>query len=247
MGTIGKHIGAGNLNANGLASLLSARKSQMAQALPPGFSNLLGGTRLLDSLGTETETATAAAGQATRVAAAASDQAAQYASSAARTVGTTGQRVAGATKSGIPMWVFWLVPLILLGGLLWYLLNNQFEQVTQQTVTPAASVVAGGVDVSKQINDSLTALRTSLQGITDEASAKAALPKLQDVNAQIDKVTNLVGQLSPEQRKIIVGLVGPAMATLNQLFDKVLAIPGVGALLKPTIDALKANLATLSA
>jgi hypothetical protein len=90
-------------------------------------------------------------------------------------------------------------------------------------------------------------LQTSLQGITDEASAKAALPKLQDVKMEVDKEINLVGQLSPEQRKIIVGLVGPAMATLNQLFDKVLAIPAVGEVLKPTINALKANLTTLAA
>jgi hypothetical protein len=146
------------------------------------------------------------------------------------------------------MWLYWLVPLVILGGLLWYLLNNQPAQVTQQPVAPTQSVVVGAVDdVSNQVNDSLTALRTSLQGITDEASAKAALPKLQDVKAQVDKITNLVGQLSPERRKIIVGLVGPAMTTLNQLFDKVLAIPGVGELLKPTIDALKANLATLAA
>ena len=34
--------------------------------------------------------------------------------------------------------------------------------------------------------------------------------------------------------------------TLNQLFDKVLAIPGVAELLKPTIDALKAKLAVLA-
>jgi len=107
--------------------------------------------------------------------------------------------------------------------------------------------VVGGVDVGKQLNDSLTALRSSLQGITDEASAKAALPKLQDVKTEFDKVTNLVGQLSPEQRKTIVGLVGPAMTTLNQLFDKVLAIPTVGEVLKPTIDALRANLTALAA
>jgi hypothetical protein len=140
-----------------------------------------------------------------------------------------------------------LVPLVILGGLLWYLLNNQPAQVVQQPVAPTQSVAVGGLDVSKQLGDSLTALQTSLQGITDEATAKAALPKLQDVKAQVDKITNQVGQLSPEQRKIIVGLVGPVMGTLNQLFDKVLAIPGVGELLKPTIDALKANLATLAA
>jgi Bacterial protein of unknown function (DUF937) len=247
MGTIGKHIGARNLDANSVASLLGAQKDQIAQALPSSFSNLLGGTRLLDSLGTAAGTATAAAGQTARVAAAATDQAAQYASSAARSVGTTGQRAVGAATSAIPTWLYWLVPLVILAGVLWYLFNNQPEQVTQQPATPASSVVVGGVDVSKQLSDSLAAIRTSLQGITDEASAKAALPNLQDVKTQVDKVTSLLGQLSPEQRKIIVGLVGPAMATLNQLFDKVLAIPGVGEVLKPTIDAVKANLTTLAA
>jgi hypothetical protein len=68
-----------------------------------------------------------------------------------------------------------LVPLVILAGVLWYLLNKQPEQVTQEPVTPTQSVVVGGVDVGKQLNDSLTALRSSLQGITDEASAKAAL------------------------------------------------------------------------
>jgi hypothetical protein len=37
------------------------------------------------------------------------------------------------------------------------------------------------------------------------------------------------------------------MPTLNGLFDKVLAIPGVSEILKPTIDTLKTKLAALSA
>jgi hypothetical protein len=36
------------------------------------------------------------------------------------------------------------------------------------------------------------------------------------------------------------------MPTLNQLFDKVLEVPGAADELKPTIDALKAKLATLA-
>jgi hypothetical protein len=243
MGTIGKHVGVRNLDTNSLAGLLSAQKEHIAQALPSGFGNLLRGTGLLNSVGDAVGKATAAAGQATAAAAAATDQAAQHVSSAARTVGATGQR---AATSAIPTWVYGLVPLVILAGVLWYLLNGQREQVTQQPVPPTQSAV-GEVDVGKQLNDSLTVLRASLQGVTDEASAKAALPKVQDVKTAVDKEINLVGQLSPEQRKIIVGLVGPATAPLNQLFDKVLAIPGVGEVLKPTIDALKANLTTLTA
>src|SRR5215831_13025584 len=64
-------------------------------------------------------------------------------------------------------------------------------------------------------------------GITDAASAQAALPKLREVTTQIDKVDGLLAQLSPEQRKVLAGIVNPLMPSLNQLFDKVLAIPGV--------------------
>ena len=57
----------------------------------------------------------------------------------------------------------------------------------------------------------------------------------------------MIGQLSPDQRRLLAGLVNPVMPTLNQLFDKVLAIPGVAELLKPTIAALKVKLEALVA
>jgi hypothetical protein len=46
---------------------------------------------------------------------------------------------------------------------------------------------------------------------------------------------------------MLAGLVGPAMSTLNQLFDRVLAIPGVADIIKPTIDILRAKLVSLTA
>jgi len=105
----------------------------------------------------------------------------------------------------------------------------------------------GGLDIGKQVTDNITSLRTTLDGVTDAASAQTALPKLREVAAQIDKVDAMIGQLSPEQRKLLSGLVNPLMPTLNQLFDKVLSIPGVAELLKPTIDALRGKLAVLTA
>ena len=85
----------------------------------------------------------------------------------------------------------------------------------------------------KQVSDSVTNLRNTLGGITDAASAQAALPKLQEVTAQIDRVGTVTGQLSAEQRKVLAGLVNPVMPTLTQLFDKVLAIPGVAEVSSP--------------
>jgi hypothetical protein len=70
---------------------------------------------------------------------------------------------------------------------------------------------------------------------------------LREATAQLDKVTGVLGQLSASQRAVIAGLVNPVMSTLNQLFDRVLAIPGVADIIKPTIDALRIRLAALTA
>jgi hypothetical protein len=129
-----------------------------------------------------------------------------------------------------------------------YLFARPTEQVVVQPGAPAIpSLTVGGLDIRKEVTDSIGNLRTTLAGITDTASAQAALPKLREVTAQIDKVDGLLGQLSPEQRKVLAGMVNPLMPSLNQLFDKVLAIPGVAELLKPTIDALRAKLTLLTA
>ena len=231
MGTIGQQQGTRSLDAGGIASLLSSQKDNIAAALPAGFANLLGGTGLLDSLGGAARTATAAADQAARVTA-----------SAARAVGDTGQRAVSRN------WLYWLIPLLAILAVLIYLFARPTEQVVVQPGVPTIpSLTIGGLDIRKEVTDSITNMRTTLAGITDAASAQAALPKLREVTTQIDKVDGLVVQLSAEQRKALAGLVNPLMPSLNQLFDKVLAIPGVSEVLKPTIEALRAKLAVLTA
>jgi hypothetical protein len=235
MGTIAQQHGTQSLNASGIADLLTSQKDNIAAALPSGFGSLLGGTGLLDSLGGAARTATGAGSEAARAA-----------TTAARAMGDTGRRATGAASSASLKWLYWLIPAVAIAALLIYLFARPAEQVAQQGVTTVQSLTVGGLDVGKQVTDSVTSLRTTLGGITDADSAQAALPKLQEITAQIDKVDNLLGQLSPEQRKVLAGIVNPLMPTLNQLFDKVLAIPGVAELLKPTIDALKAKLAVLA-
>src|SRR5262249_46640833 len=192
---------------------------------------------LLDSLGGLARTGTSAASQT-----------AGMATSAARAIGDTGQRAVGRAAAVSHNWLYWLIPPLAIVALLIYFIAHRIEQVAQQQgSTPVQSLTVGGVDLGKQVTDSITNLRTTLGGITDAASAQAALPKLRDVTAQIDKVDGLIGQLSAEQRKLLAGMVNPLMPPLNELFDKVLAIPGVSDLLKPTIDALRAKLAVLTA
>jgi hypothetical protein len=235
MGTIAKERGSRSLDAGGIASLLASQKDSIAAALPSGFGNMLSGTGLLDSLGGTARTATAAGNEAARAAA-----------TTVRTVGDTGRRAAPAPSPSLN-WLYWLIPALAILALLIWLFGRPAEQAIQPGVTTTQSLTVGGLDVGKQVTDSIANLRTTLGSITDTASAQAALPKLREVTAQIDKVGGVAEQLSPQQRALLAGLVNPVMPALNQLFDKVLAIPGVAEVLKPTIDILKAKLAMLAA
>jgi hypothetical protein len=231
MGTIARQQGVPN--AGNIANLFAGQRDNIASALPSGFGRMLSGTGLLDTLGDAASRTVGAGTEATRAAAA----------SVARTIDNT-RRSAPAMSS--TNWLVWAIPALAIAAFLLWMFAKPTEQVVQQGVTTAQSLVVGGTDLGKQVSDSINSLRTTLASVTDPASAQAALPKLREASAQIDKVSGMLGQLSDPQRKVLAGLVNPFMSTLNQLFDKVLAIPGVAEIIKPTIDTLKAKLATLT-
>jgi hypothetical protein len=228
MGAIAQQQGAARaFDANGIARLFADQKDNIAAAMPSGFGKLLSGTDLLSSLGGEV-----------RAAAAAGSEAAQ---AATRAVGWSGQRVAGAAAPASPNRLYWLLPAAAVAiALFIYLAAWSTNEIVQSGVKQTP-----GLDT--QVSNSIASLRTTLDGITDVASAQAALPKLREFVAQIDKVDDGAGQLSAEQRKLLAALVNPAMSDLNQLCDKVLAVPGVAEVLKPSVDAVKAKLTALAA
>jgi len=234
MGSIAQQQGATRaLDPGKIAGLLASQKDNIASAIPPGLGGLLGGTGLLDSIGGVTRTATAATGDAAR-----------SATTAARAVTDAGRNFAARGSNN---WLYWLVPAAAIAAVLLYAGIRPKEPVVQPATTAMQSVTVAGIDVGKQVTDSISGLRTTLTGITDAASAHAALPKLQQMAAQLDKVNDMAGQLSAEQRRFVSGLVTPAMPSLSQLFDKLLATPGVSDELKPVIETLRTKLTTLSA
>jgi hypothetical protein len=259
LGTISKQLGTSRLNAPSLTRLLASQKDNIAAALPSGFTDLLRGTGLLGALSGAAGTVSAAANQASMAAANATDggsRAATVVTDQASRADTTATRAesdagAGADSLAAPgsfIWLYWIIPALILAALIaWFFASNRSEHIAQPPVKPTTqNLMLAGVDVGKEIAGGLENLRTALQGITDADSAKAALPKLQDAKGQIDKVNGLIGQLSPEQRKILAGLVNQSMPTINPLFDKVLTIPSVAELIKPTIDGLRTTLAALT-
>jgi hypothetical protein len=259
LGTISKQLGASSINNSSLTRLLASQKDNIAGALPSGFTDLLRGTGLLGALSGAADTVSAAANQASMTALTATDggsRAATVATDQASRADTTATRAgidagAGADWLAAPgsfNWLYWIIPALVLAALIaWFFASNRPEQIAQPPVSPTTqNLMLAGVDVGKEIAGGLENLRTALRGITDADSAKAALPKLQDAKGQIDKVNGLIDQLSPEQRKILAGLVNQFMPTISPLFDKVLTIPGVAELIKPIIDGLRTTLTALT-
>jgi hypothetical protein len=232
MGVIGKQLGSGGVDSYSVANLLAGQKDNIAAALPSGLRDQLRGTGLLDSL---QGAAGAVAGQA-------------Y--SAGRTAVDRSYRAASAVPTPSRNWLYWAVPAAAVLGLLLYFFSRPEERVAVQVppgTSSMQSLVVGGLDVNRHVNDTLATLRTSLQDVKDPISAAAVQPRLEQVTNQLDRVVGMTGQLSADQRKTLSGMVSPSMSSLNQMFETVLAIPGVAPVLKPHIDAIKAKLGTITA
>lgn len=248
-GVLGQQQRAGGLDASGLASLLSSQKDQIAGAMPPAFAKMLSGTDVLGAFdGGMRRTADTISAAGGRMAGMAGDMATG-----------TGQAAyaASRTASAPSSWPYWAIAaaLIALLGIGWYFLTEQGPQVAEQKTTPATqtSPTVGArtpdatvAELTTELSSSVSALRTTLQGITNPDAARAALPQLKQAVARLDRINVLASQLPPTARQSIASSLAPTIAPLNQLFDKVLASPEVAGVAKPTIDALRARFEALS-
>jgi hypothetical protein len=59
-------------------------------------------------------------------------------------------------------------------------------------------------------------------------------------------VSTLAEQLPPEGRRSLARLIAGVLPAINGLCDKVLAMPGVASVARPTIDELRARLDSLA-
>ena len=248
VGALGQQQRSGGLDADGLANLLSSQKDQIIAVMPFGLANTLGARGMLDaldgSLRRGADTATAAAGRM-----------ADAMSGTARSASQVAYGAAGRPRA--TSWPYSILGLAVLAGLGWYfvgdreqpqqlveqtrgLINKATEDLAPKTATPNAAELSG------DLASSVDTVRTTLQGITDPASARAALPKLQQATAQLDRISGLAGQLPPSARKDLASLVGASMPALNRLCDRALSNPQIAGLAKPTIDALRAKLQLLA-
>jgi hypothetical protein len=273
LGFLGRQPSVAGQGAQGLMALLSSQKDAIMSAMPSELSSMLGSSGLLSGLsgiaqgGRSAIAGTAAGIGATATAAGtASAQAAQAAAAQAKAAAATAQSAASRTS--------WLWPalgvlaIIIVGGTLWsYLSGSQVQQTTQQAANQATNAaqqasdsaqqaagaaqqaaqtaMAGGVDLAKGMSGSLSQLSQTLGGITDAATAQAAVPQLQTIIGDVDKMKGLAGQLPQSGRAVLANIMKQAMPAVQAAVDKVYAIPGAPDVLKPVVDPLMTSLGNL--
>src|SRR5262245_57042434 len=68
-------------------------------------------------------------------------------------------------------------------------------KATVEGAAEAASLKVGDVDVGKDLGALLTGLQSTLGEVKDEATAKTALPKLEEANLSLDKLLGFVDKI----------------------------------------------------
>ena len=260
LNTLGQHQRDAGLDTNGLASLLRSQKDQIVAAIPSGLADQLGAAGLIDKAEAGVRGGMAAASAAGSSISSASARAGSAASQSAYDVlGRSGQ------------WPMWLAALLVVAGLGWYVMGRQNQPTvadqpatrpatTQTTaVQPpatqpapatvgkaAADMTVDGVNLVSQFNSSVNSLKSALSGITDVAGAQAAIPKINELTAQLNDIKTRTAKLPPEGRSEFTKLIVAATPAIDQMCITVLAVPGVGPVAKPAIDDLRAKLDALT-
>jgi hypothetical protein len=104
----------------------------------------------------------------------------------------------------------------------------------------------GNVDPTKQLSSLADGLNKTLEGITDVESAKAALPKLEEASLGLDKALGLLEKIPEAVRPALAAQLKTHTATITETIQKVVAIEGVGEVVKPVLDQIVAKLEKVS-
>jgi Bacterial protein of unknown function (DUF937) len=226
LGVFGQEQRDEGLDPPGLARLLTSQKSNVVAALPSGFAKYFGTIGILDDV-------TTARGPVSR-------------EGASRGYPTR-------EPPSVWPWLLGALAVFAIGALASNFLSGRHGQVAktapQKVEAPYAGflaklrgVKAGDADVGELATSALNDLYASLSGIKDAATAQAALSGLNKASSEFDRLTDLLGQLPPNARKFLADTIVSIRPNITDLMDRVLAIPGVAAIVKPAIDSVNAKL-----
>lgn len=116
------------------------------------------------------------------------------------------------------------------------------EQMAQSAQDATAALTVDGVNLGEEIGTTVSNATSALEGITDKASAEAALPSLEATESKLDELSGQIEQLPEQGKKALAALLGDSLPELQDLVNKVEGMEGVGEVVKPTLDGIMAKL-----
>ncbi|MEA3418120.1 MAG: DUF937 domain-containing protein [Campylobacterota bacterium] len=136
-----------------------------------------------------------------------------------------------------------LLPLLLLIAAAWIAYNMFFKGAdTHQPATQGTEVV-NAMDLGKNVAGTMSSFISTLNGIKDVSSAKAAVSTLTAASKNLGTYANLFNKLPASAKAPIIKLITDSQPQLQAAVEKVRAIPGVGAIIQPVLENLSQNLA----
>lgn len=109
-------------------------------------------------------------------------------------------------------------------------------------VSGAVSGLTGGGDMVGELGGMFDSATQSIGGITDAASAEAAVPAIEGMTDKLGGLSGAFGSLPDAAKGPIQSLVGDKMPMLQGALDKAMQIPGVEGVLGPVAGGLMEKL-----
>lgn len=223
--------GGSSFNPSSLMSMFNSQKDNVQAAMPSGFADSLkssGFDKIDFSLA---DNLSDAAGNAK-----------DTVSNAAANVADRTQEVASEGKSMMGK----LLPIAILAGAALLAYNLFFkggapDTASTSSITQFESLDAAGV--GSELKNTMGSLTSSFSGITDVDSAKAALPNITSASDKLGGLASVMDKLPEAARGPIKAIVAGGMPQLQEMINKISAIPGVGPIVKPVLDGLTEKLA----
>jgi len=227
LGVVGKQ--AKGLDASGLANMLAGQKANVAAAMPAGLGNLLSSAvpGLGDIMGGASKAASAVA---------------DTASSAAKAAGAAAQQAGRATEAAGSSVMKWLLPIIIV-VLAVVLLPRLF---CSKAPPPGGVEELGSAAFVGDVTGGINIATEGVASLKAEASAAAALPKLQELNVKLVGLKATWSALPASAQTAASDTLRPLVAKLRDTLKPVLDLPVVGDKVKPVVDEMLGSLDTFA-
>lgn len=108
------------------------------------------------------------------------------------------------------------------------------------------TAMVGDIDVGGELASLFDGVTGTLSNITDQASAEAAVPALEEISGGLDSLTGLAEQLPEAAVGGIAEMVASGLDGLDGAMQSLKDIPGVGELIEPLIAEIREKLSAFT-